>query len=651
MTEPVSPTLPRKFGQYVIEQQIGRGESSRVYRAHHDDIPDHKVALKVLLTQEGARIRRFRREVEIAARLRHPHISRFYNFGVQNPFYYAVFEYIPGKALRDLIQEPDQRLPPDRALRWFRQIADALDYAHSQHIIHRDLSPGNILIDPDTDRAYLIDFGIAREPEQSLTATGTIMGTSGFIAPEGLVSAKDVTHLADIFSLGVILFFMLTGELPWQRELKPEELIKRGYGRARSLADMGVKLPGEVERIIQTMLALEPSHRYASAGAAALELEAVLSRHLSATQIITERAGDREAMNRQQRALVMIEPNDVEQCLSGSLFHAPLERALRRARELNSAKIAELLNQWSQANRLRRPLLGRLARIHDLVHHNVFFFRLQLLIEQRRDAGVDEEPDAQQKQIVPQRELDRWQVPLPEPKEFKNHPGGRVLVPGSERVALCDSCKGRGVIACPTCQGQGRVKVPEPAPAQDGADKGAAQHSPVNRERIIPCTACNGRGSLPCKRCESFGRVIQRKLIEWSRSVERGEIHNDLPDVDESWLRKTCKAELVYHQTYRAIPNSWLQIGDLKQLIEQFQKELDPDSRIVLAELKIHFIPLTEVWLDLGNPEQLYRVPIYGFENLIPPDWRLLHWERILSLSAIGLLAVLLIISLAFLAM
>jgi hypothetical protein len=271
-----------------------------------------------------------------------------------------------------------------------------------------------------------------------------------------------------------------------------------------------------------------------------------------------------------------------------------------------------------------------------------------LLIEQRREAGLEEEPDSQQKQIPPQRELALWQIELPPPKEFQEHPGGRVIVPGSEQIVTCPSCKGQGVITCPTCQGQRRVTVPE-QPVDQQPKSNSADSPAVVRQRVVPCSACSGRGSLPCKRCESFGRLVQRKVMEWSRRVVKDSSQNDLPDVDEAWLHRTCKAELVYRNRVQRIPPEWLQISEVKEMIELQQKQLDKDSQIVMAELQINFIPLTEIKLDLGNPEVEYRLAIYGFENLIPPDWRFLHWERIGFISLTVVLATFLLICLVVL--
>jgi serine/threonine protein kinase len=644
---PSTPSLPRVFGHYEVEQQIGRGESSRVFRAHHRQIKEHKVALKVLLSQEAARIRRFEQEARIAARLRHPHISRLLDYGFQNPFHYVVFEYIPGVSLRDRIKGRDQRLPPDKVLIYFRQIADALDYAHSHDFIHRDLSPGNILIDEQEHKAYLIDFGIARDPDHSLTSTNMVMGTPGFIAPESLISASNATHLSDIFSLGVVLFFMLTGEEPWYETPTPP-VSRESFARIRTLAEAGAKLPSEVDRIIRVLLAFDREHRYTSAGAAASDFEIALRRHFTQTYVVTGDPAVPVTTSRTQRQIVLIEPNEVEQALSGSLFREPLERALERARKLDDVSIRQLLDQWSKTKRFYRPLLGRLAQIHDTKHQNVFFFSLRLLIEQRREAGLEEEPDSQQKQIPPQRELALWQIELPPPKEFQEHPGGRVIVPGSEQIVTCPSCKGQGVITCPTCQGQRRVTVPE-QPVDQQPKSNSADSPAVVRQRVVPCSACSGRGSLPCKRCESFGRLVQRKVMEWSRRVVKDSSQNDLPDVDEAWLHRTCKAELVYRNRVQRIPPEWLQISEVKEMIELQQKQLDKDSQIVMAELQINFIPLTEIKLDLGNPEVEYRLAIYGFENLIPPDWRFLHWERIGFISLTVVLATFLLICLVVL--
>ncbi len=656
-------SLPRVFGQYEIEAQIGRGGSSRVFRAHHRLIRDQKVALKVLLSQDAKHVQRFEQEASIAARLRHPHISRLINYGVQNPFHYAVFEYIPGQSLRDLpkLSQLDQRqkvatgyylpLPSEKVLRYFRQIADALDYAHSLNLVHRDLSPGNILIDAENEKAYLIDFGIARDPDQSLTSTDIIMGTPGFVAPECMLSAQQATRSSDIFSLGVVLFYMLTGEEPWRERPKPGNPYPEPVP-IRTLAEVNIRLPDGVDRIIRTLMAWEPENRYASAGAAAADLEIVLGQHFVSTQVVAGQATAASATVTPRMAAPIIEPNEVEQALSGSLFHEPLERALARARALTANEIARLLDEWAQARPFRLPLLGRLARLHNVRHSNVFFFHLQLLIEQRRDAGIEEEPDTQNKQLPPHRELDRWQIELPPPTEFSAHPGGRVVVPNSEQIVNCPSCNGQGVVICSMCQGNRRVTVaePDPPPSDTTAVSADNRNAAVTRQRLVACPQCKGRGQIPCTRCASSGRLVQRKLIEWSRQPARRESHNDLPDVDESWLRRTCKAELVYQRrVIGRLPSEWLQITEVKTMIEAQQQALNQDMRIVMAELRIHVIPLTEIEFDLGQQEQIYRLAIYGFENLIPPDWRFLHWERILWLAATGILTTVLLICLSLL--
>jgi eukaryotic-like serine/threonine-protein kinase len=675
--------IPQQIGNYLLEREIGRGGSGVVWLARHASLEERRVAVKILTDYNREAILRFQREAAIACRLQHPHIVQVYDHGQDTTVYYTVMEYIHGGSLRLLI-EKQGRLAATEAMPILKQIATALDYAHARQVIHRDVSPGNILIEQASGRALLTDFGIARQPDKSITVTHHIMGTPGFASPEHVHSATSVTHLSDVFGLGAVFYFMLSGELPWQDERLP---LERVFPAPVPLRERGVtNLPSDIDRVLQTMLANDPAKRFPSAGAAVAELERIFVRHESVTQISTPAAAD--AGNGKHPAITVvsagIEQNAVETALGPDLVRAPVARAHQRADDLRRPEfIAGLLNTWAAQSRLkmRRQLLGRMARLHKVSSRNVYYYRLRVLYERREKPVPIEQPDLNAEVFPLEPEVDRWQVPLPPIKDFSPAQGKPVVLPGSTRVVTCANCSGKGKIVCPRCKGRQRIRVPRelvlpdaarrnrpearsiaaevttqapgnPAAGRRGAAGGAPAPTAGDEPTLVPCPNCDGQGGIRCDRCNGVGRLIQRNVFRWERRQQEFARQDDLPDIDENWLHQNFEANAIYcEQAGAGFRPEWSNVPALRNLITAAQAQADDQNRVVLSEVTIHFIPVSDIVFDLGhydpnNPDDrgLYKLSIYGFENYIPPDWRFLNWERVIYLCAISFISIIAVI-------
>jgi predicted Ser/Thr protein kinase len=208
------------FGKFRIVERLGRGGMGEVYKAVQPGL-DRVVAIKVLppeLEDDPASLQRFQRESQALARLNHPNIVTVFEAGIEGGRCFFVMEYVDGPTLRDLMKAKE--LDPALALRLVPQICDALEYAHAEGIVHRDVKPANILIDR-RGRVKVADFGLARvvdpDAKTEITRTKAVLGTACYMAPEQVENPKRVDHRADIYSLGVVLYEMLTGELPLGR--------------------------------------------------------------------------------------------------------------------------------------------------------------------------------------------------------------------------------------------------------------------------------------------------------------------------------------------------------------------------------------------------------------------------------------------------
>lgn len=256
--------IGRTLGNYQIVEEIGRGSKAIVYKAVQPTLQRY-IAIKVVpprFTSDTTFMQRFQREAVTAARLRHPHIVTIYDVGEQDGLYYIVMEYLEGMTLAELIQQQGL-LPLDKVAHIAQQIASALDYAHCQGFIHRDVKPGNVIVGLG-DHATLTDFGIVKAVAgTTLTQTGMMIGTPQYMSPEQ-VEGREIDHRTDIYSLGVVCYEMLTGQAPFGGEILAI-LHAHVYEPPPPIRSLRSDLPVKVETAINQALAKEPEARYASA--------------------------------------------------------------------------------------------------------------------------------------------------------------------------------------------------------------------------------------------------------------------------------------------------------------------------------------------------------------------------------------------------
>ena len=263
---PSHPELLGRIGRYELEQLVGRGGMGLVFRAHDTEL--HRVvAIKTLalhLIPMGAARERFVRESRACAALSHPHIVPMYDVVHDGPVPALVMQYIAGPTLHAWIQERGSMAWQD-ALKIGSQLADALSAAHEHGLVHRDIKPGNVLLEANGSRALLTDFGLARVLDAAtMTQSGILAGTPEYMSPEQ-ARGESVDERSDLFSLGSLIYTMMAGHAPF-RAAEPMAILNRVCHASQTpLHRINPEIPLEVSRLVDRLLAKNPQHRFSSA--------------------------------------------------------------------------------------------------------------------------------------------------------------------------------------------------------------------------------------------------------------------------------------------------------------------------------------------------------------------------------------------------
>jgi serine/threonine-protein kinase len=264
------------LGRYEIEKELGKGAMGVVYLGKDPKI-GRIVAIKTMsLAQEFEPGEledvkaRFFREAESAGRLNHPNIVTMYDAGEEHDLAYIAMEFLKGKDLVPYTR-PDNLLPLSKVMSIIARVADALDYAHKQNVVHRDIKPANIMYDFETDTPKVTDFGIARITDSSKTKTGMVLGTPSFMSPEQL-AGKKITGTSDLFSLGVSLYQMACGKLPFEGDSMAQLMYRITNEPHTDILSIRADLPACLVVIINRSLAKQVEDRYASGAEMADEL-------------------------------------------------------------------------------------------------------------------------------------------------------------------------------------------------------------------------------------------------------------------------------------------------------------------------------------------------------------------------------------------
>lgn len=598
-----------ELGNYRLHERIGQEELAMVYRATHLAL-DRPVQFHLQRRTDWVSASRFQLAARLSARLSHSNLLPVIDAGQDDKKRaYLVTPLFEGKTVAELLQ--DGPLDPLLALRIVTQVAAALDYLHSQQVVHRDVQPANILITPQ-NVAYLTNLSLAASPDTpDLSELDEAEYLTPYSAPEQRLDQGEATAALDVYSLGAVLYHMLSGEVP--------------AATGDALPTLGSRDPAlsGADQVIRRMMAAQPVARYAGAGAAVAALRQALRFQIDA-------ASDDMEESRWETVAEWLE-NPLEAALGDTLeadFKEFVAKTRKRADDLHRRDvIRRLLNRWSRNGFFRQRNLGQIIEPEQIVSYNIYFYDLRISYETRTAPQVKRRPKLpdDRNSVLPIPEV--WEVHIPESVAGAEH-AQELVLPNSTMVMNCPECGGEKTVVCRQCMGKGTIERVRKVRNPDNS---------VAQEMITEaCPACRGYGKQTCKTCEGSGSMVEEQVFTWSRRDKLWQNTDDIEGLPTLALSK--RAEPVYNGPIDPFEGRWHSVAPLTELLRAAINDGSGDMRVAAAELSIRGVPITEVDYQLND--QPRRLSFIGHDNELIGDWTLLNKERI-ALALLGGVALL----------
>jgi serine/threonine protein kinase len=596
---------------YRLAERLAQEELATVYRATHLTL-DRPVQVHILRRTDWISASRFQLAARLAARLNHPNILPVVDAGHDERYGdYLVTPRLETQSLQSLLESGP--LPPLLALRIFSQIGAALDYLHAQNIIHRDVQPGNILLTPQ-GVAYLANFSLAAAPDTpDLSSIEEADYLTPYSAPEQSLVSDAPAPAQDLYSLGALLYHMLSGELPPAPGEEP-----------RTLGEREPALAG-TDRVIRRLLSAQPAQRYANGAQAASALRQAL-------RVQIDESTEDMQESRWEPVAEWLE-NPLETVVGDRLDHEFLTKSRARVDALHRVDaLKRLLDRWSRHGVLRRPALGQIIQPEQIVSYNVYLYELRCHYETRTQPQTRVSIHMGGAIMPASHETDLWAVPVPETEPFVGVVPEAIVVPGSQRVVACTECNGATQIVCKTCEGKGAVERTRRVKESDGTLR--------NETFQENCPTCRGYGKQPCPRCEATGQLLEEQVFTWSRHGRIFFNEDDITGLHKLTIQ--TQAQQVFQSRIDPYETHWYNVAPLKELLEEAIKGGGQDSRPIAAELIIRGVPVTEVdYLDGGK---LRSLTLIGFNNEIRGNLSLFDTHKAALYALIAALVVVLLV-------
>jgi serine/threonine protein kinase len=603
---------------YKVHERLGQEELSTVYRARHLTL-DRPVQLHILRRHDWISASRFQLAGRLAARLSHPNLLPVIDAGHDDRYGdYLVTPQIEAQPLSALLTEGT--VDAVTTTRIVGQIAAVLDYLHAEQVFHRDVQPMNILVSPQ-GIAYLTNLSLAASPDTpDLSSIDEADYLTPYSAPEQRLAQGEAGAALDIYSLGAVTYHMLSGQVPPAPGVDVPSL---------ALSDPGL---ASADRVVRRMLAPQPGARFPSATAAAAALRQALR-----TQI--DHATEDMEESRWEASAEWLE-NPLETVLGSDLnaqFSEFVATTRKRADDLHRRDvIRRQLNRWSRDGFFRRRALGQLIQPEQIVSYNIYFYELRTVFETRtaptarmRAAKTD---DRSQMQAPPE----LWEIAVPTEDLFTTVRAQELSVPGSLRVFTCTECSGGAQIPCTACKGVGTVERQRKVSNPNGAQ--------TTETITVACPTCRGYGKQKCTKCEGSGNLVEEQVFTWARRAKLFANTDDIEDLPQLAIKQ--RLEDVFEGPIDPLDGRWHSVAPLAELLRTAINEAGADTRLLAAELKIQGAPITEV--DLLLDEKPQRIYIVGHDNELIGDWALLNTERLVLAGVAALLAVVVVVAIAF---